>query len=220
MFGFSRVTPWVGRLIIANAVMLLLMQTVLTSPAVVHALAFAPAGGRGLQQPWTVLTYMFVHADLLHLAANMLGLYVFGTAVEQRLGSRSFIWFYLYCGIGAALFTLLLSPIREISPFIGASGAVMGVTVAYALLWPDAEILVFPFPMPVSARTLAIGLVVFNVAMAFVFHGGMIAYEAHVGGALMGYLFFRAQAIARRAPREPMRPIERVVMAGDRKSVV
>ena len=124
MIGFSRMTPWVGRLIIANAVVHLLRLTVFTAPGVVETLAFDPAAG--LARPWTFLSYMFIHHDLVHLAVNMLGLYVFGTAVEQRLTSRVFLPFYLFCGVGAALLTLLVAPMLPIAPFIGASGAVMG----------------------------------------------------------------------------------------------
>ncbi|MGH8474024.1 MAG: rhomboid family intramembrane serine protease, partial [Gammaproteobacteria bacterium] len=103
----SRITPWVGRLIIANAVVLLLLRTIFISPALVDALAFSPA--RVLTRPWTFLSYMFVHAGLLHLLFNMLMLFVFGAPVERRLGSRPFILFYLSCGVGAAVFSLGLS---------------------------------------------------------------------------------------------------------------
>ena len=100
----SRMTPWVGRLIIANAVVLLLLMTVFTSPALLEDLQFAPAGA--LRRPWTFVSYMFVHANLLHLLGNMLMLFVFGAPVESRLGSRKFILYYLYCGIGAAVFSM------------------------------------------------------------------------------------------------------------------
>ena len=101
----SRFTPWVLRLIIANMVVLLLMRTIFVSPALADALAFSPAGA--LRQPWTFFTYMFVHAGLLHLLGNMLMLFVFGTAVESRMGSRTFILYYLLCGAGAAVFSLV-----------------------------------------------------------------------------------------------------------------
>ena len=81
-----RVTPWVGRIIAANAVVLLLMQTLFTSPALQEALAFDPA--YVATRPWTFFTYFFVHGGLLHLLFNSLGLFVFGTAVETRMGSR------------------------------------------------------------------------------------------------------------------------------------
>ena len=157
----QRITPWVGRLIIANAVVLLLRMTLFTSPELLQALQFSP--DNALIRPWTFVSYMFVHAGLLHLLANMLMLYVFGTAVESRMGSRNFITFYLFCGIGAAVFSLLLAGVMPVGGFVGASGAVLGVAVAFAYFWPDAELIVFPIPVPIKARTLVIGLVVLDV---------------------------------------------------------
>ena len=205
-----RLTPWVGRLIIANAVVLLLRMTLFTSPEIVDALQFSPR--TAFTHPWTFLTYMFVHAGLLHLVANMLMLYVFGTAVESRMGSRNFILFYLFCGAGAAVFSLLLAGIIPVSAFIGASGAVLGVAVAFAYFWPEAELIVFPIPFPIKARTLVIGLVVLDIIASRVWPNDGVAHLAHVGGAIFGYLFFRVQSLSRRSPSEPARTVERVVM--------
>ena len=206
----NRFTPWVGRLIIANAVVLLLLRTIFTSPALVDALAFSPQDA--LTRPWTFLSYMFVHAGLLHLLFNMLMLFVFGAAVEQRMGSRAFILYYLYCGIGAAIFCLALSGIMSVGPFVGASGALLGVALAFATYWPDAELIVFPFPVPIRARTLVMALVGLDIFFYFVTPGDQIAHLAHVGGAAFGYLFFRLQGLSRRSPHPPPRAVERVVM--------
>jgi len=206
-----RITPWVGRLIIANAVVLLLRMTLFTSPEIVQALQFAPS--TAFTQPWTFVSYMFVHAGLLHLVANMLMLYVFGTAVESRMGSRNFILYYLFCGVGAAVFSLLLAGIVSVGAFVGASGAVLGVAVAFAYFWPDAELIVFPFPFPIKARTLVIGLVVLDIVASRLWPNDGVAHLAHVGGALFGFIFFRAQWwLSRRGPAEPARSVERVVM--------
>ena len=142
----SRITPWVVRLIAANAVVLLLMRTIFISPELASALAFSPADA--LRAPWTFFTYMFVHAGLLHLLGNMFMLFVFGTAVESRMGSRAFILYYLLCGVGGAVFSLALSSIMTVGPIVGASGAVLGVALAFAMYWPDAELIVFPLPGP------------------------------------------------------------------------
>lgn len=206
----SRFTPWVGRLIIANAVVLLLLRTIFTSPALTQALAFSPDAA--LTRPWTFVSYMFVHAGLLHLLFNMLMLFVFGAPVEARMGSRAFILYYLYCGVGAAVFCLALSGIMSVGPFVGASGALLGVALAFAMFWPDAELIVFPFPMPIRARTLVMVLVGLDVLFYFVAPGDGVAHLAHVGGAAFGYLFFRIQGIARRSPHRPPRAVERVVM--------
>jgi len=200
----------VGRLIIANAVVLLLLMTLFTSPDVFRFLQFSPQ--TALTRPWTFISYMFVHSGLLHLLANMLMLFVFGTAVESRMGSRHFLAYYLFCGVGAAVFSLLLAGMLPVGPFVGASGAVLGVAVAFAMFWPDAELIVFPIPVPIKARTLVIGLVALDVIGSQLWPGDGIAHIDHVGGALFGYLFFRIQALSRRAPAQPARTVERVVM--------
>jgi len=206
----SRLTPWVGRLIIANAVVLLLLLTIFTSPALVEALRFAP--GEALRRPWTFVTYMFVHAGLLHLLGNMLMLFVFGPPVEHRLGGRAFILYYLYCGIGAAVLSLALSGVMSSAPFVGASGAVLGVGVAFAMLWPDAELLVFPLPTPVKARTFIVVIIGLDIVFSQLTPRDGIAHLAHAGGAAFGYLFFRLQALSHRSPHPPPRAVERVVM--------
>jgi membrane associated rhomboid family serine protease len=205
----NRISPWVGRLIIANAVVLLLMLTLFTSPALVDALGFSPR--EAFSRPWSFVTYMFVHAGLLHLLANMLGLFVFGGPVETRMGSRAFITYYLFCGVGAAIFSLALSQIMSVSPFVGASGAVLGVALAFAMFWPDAELVVFPLPIPMRARTFVALLVGLDVLGALYFNDG-IAHLAHLGGVAAGYAFFRIQRLSRRSPRPPSRAVERVVM--------
>ena len=182
---------------------LLLLETVFTSEGAFRALAFDPANA--LSRPWTFVTYMFVHADLLHLLANSLGLWMLGSAVEQRLGGEKFLLYYLYCGVGAAFFALLLSRFALVAPFVGASGAVLGLAVALAILWPDAEMIVIPIPIPMKARTFAILLVAFNAIMALPFLRGSsnVAYEAHLGGALFGYLFFRLQSFGPESSAAP-----------------
>ncbi len=205
-----RITPWVGRLIIANAVVLLLLMTLFTSRQVVQLLQFSPR--TAFTQPWSFFSYMFVHGGLLHLLANMLMLFVFGTAVESRLGSRHFILYYLFCGVGAAVFSLLLAGLMPIGAFVGASGAVLGVAVGFAMFWPDAELIVFPIPVPIRARTLVIGLLVLDIVASQLWPNDGIAHIAHVGGALFGYLFFRIQFLSRRSPSQPTQAVERVVM--------
>jgi rhomboid family protein len=205
-----RITPWVGRFIIANAVVLLLMMTLFTSREVFQLLQFSPR--TAFTRPWTFVSYMFVHGGLLHLLGNMLMLFVFGTAVEGRMGSRKLLPYYLFCGVGAAVFSLLLAGIMPIGAFVGASGAVLGVAVAFAMYWPDAEIIVFPIPVPIKARTLVIGLVALDIIASQLWPNDGVAHLAHVGGALFGYLYFRVQSLSRRSPGAPARTVERVVM--------
>ena len=147
LLPYPRLTPWVLRLLVINAVVLLLMETLFTSPELRQALAFVPDAALG--RPWTFVSYMFVHGGFGHLLFNSIALFVFGAAVESRMGSRQFILYYLYCGVGAAIFSLLLLNFLHVSSsFYGASGAILGVMVAFAVFWPDAEMLVFPIPVP------------------------------------------------------------------------
>jgi rhomboid family protein len=207
---FPRLTPWVARLIVVTAVAQLLLETVFTSPDIIAALAMNPSNFGA--QPWGALTYLFAHGGILHLAANMLGLYLFGTAVEARMGSRPFLFYYIYCGVGAALFSLLLTLVTHQAPIIGASGAVLGVAVAFAMFWPEAEIMVLPIPIPIKARTLVLGLAVINLVFALWIPDG-VAREAHLGGMLAGWLYFKVQDISRRRPAPVLRQqAERVVM--------
>jgi rhomboid family protein len=208
--AFPRLTPWVARLIVITAVAQLLLETVLTSPEIRAVLAMNPAGFAA--RPWQAVTYLFVHGGIIHLAANMLGLYLFGTAVESRMGSRTFILYYLYCGVGAALFCLLLSLVTFQAPMVGASGAILGVAVAFAMYWPDAEILFFPIPIPIKARTFVIGLAILNLVLARLGWDN-VARDAHVGGMLAGWLFFKVQTFTRRRPVPlPRQEPERVLM--------
>ncbi|MEP7324672.1 MAG: rhomboid family intramembrane serine protease [Gemmatimonadota bacterium] len=213
--AIPRVTRWVGRIIAANVIIALLLATVFTSAKVTGALMFTPSPDSVLSRPWTLLTYMFVHNGLLHLALNMVVLFFFGSAVEQRMGGRSFLFYYLYCGLGAAIFSLGLSALLpgSVAPFLGASGAVLGIALAFAMFWPEAEVMIFPIPM--RARTLVIimaSIAAFASLVLWNSRWGQVAHLAHLGGMLSGYLFFRIHALSQRAPVPPQREAERVVM--------
>jgi membrane associated rhomboid family serine protease len=208
--GFPRLTPWVGKLIAATAVVQLLLETVFTSPEFAGRLVMMPEGFAA--QPWGAVTYLFIHSGILHLATNMFALYMFGSAVEDRMGSRTFILYYLYCGIGAALASLLLAQFTTLLPIQGASGAVLGVAVAFAIYWPDAEVTIFPFPIAIRARTLVILLALIDLVFAKLGSSG-VAHEAHLGGMLAGYLFFKIPTLTRRRPVPTLRQQpERVVL--------
>lgn len=213
----SRLTPWVVRLLALNAVVLLLQETLLTSPAISEWLRFDPR--HAFDRPWTFLTYMGLHGGLIHLLGNSIALFVFGPPVERRLGSSSFLLYYIYCGMGAAVLSLLLAAMLPIAPFIGASGAVLGVALAYARFFPDAEIVLFPIPVPIKAKWLVVLFAVLAVFGAAGAGSGGIAHVAHLGGLLFGWLFFVVQRMARGGdpPRlPPMRPQAVRVPAGHR----
>ena len=141
---------------------------------------------------WSVGTYMFVHAGVLHLVANMYALYVFGPRVEHAWGYRKFAWFYLICGLGGVAFEMLF--IRG-SGLVGASAPVFGVLTAYAMQWPDDE-LYLVFIVPMRARTLAAGMFGFNLVLGLIgtTDGANVAYFAHIGGAIVAYIYMRMAA--------------------------
>jgi membrane associated rhomboid family serine protease len=196
---------------VANAVVLLLLTTVLTAPVFVEMLRFQPS--LASHRPWTFLTSMFVHGGLLHLAGNMLLLFVFGPPIERRLGGRAFVSYYLYCGIGAAALALGLSSFLTIPPMIGASGAILGVALAFAFAWPDVELVFAPIPFRLSARSLVLLLATANLALA-AWTDGSAAHVGYLGGMAAGYLFFRIQSLAsHRQEKEPKAVSRRPVMA-------
>lgn len=169
-------TPWVLRLVIANVVMYFLQQTV---PGLTDALLLVPR--ESFHQPWTLITYMFLHGSITHILFNMIALYFFGSRVEDRLGSQRFFVLYFLSGIAGGLLSYLFTPNI---PIIGASGAVFGVSLAYARFWPRDQILIWGI-IPVEARWL----VAISTAMALFGIGGGVAHFAHLGGFLGGYLY-------------------------------
>jgi membrane associated rhomboid family serine protease len=195
-----RLTPWVVRLLAANAVVLLLQETLFTSPAITAWLRFDPDGA--FQRPWTFFSYMLLHGGLFHLLANSIALFVFGPPVERRMGSSRFLLYYVYCGLGAAVLSLVLAAVMPISPFIGASGAVLGVAVAFARFYPDAELVLFPIPIPIKAKVLVWLFAAMAVLGALLGSGDGIAHIAHLGGLLFGLLYFAAKGISA-GPQRP-----------------
>jgi membrane associated rhomboid family serine protease len=139
--------------------------------------------------PWQLITYQFLHADFWHLFFNMaFGLWMFGMEVEHVWGSKKFLIYYLSCGVVAGLAQLILSPIFEpaLGPTIGASGAIYGVMIAFASMFPDRYIFLY-FLIPVKVKYFVIILIVFGVMS--VGAPGNVANLAHLGGAVAGYLF-------------------------------
>jgi membrane associated rhomboid family serine protease len=136
----------------------------------------------------TLLSYMFLHGDIVHLAANMLFLWVFGDNVEDSLGHMKFLLFYLVCGIAAGVAHTVVQPTSNI-PLVGASGAVAGVIAAYLILHPRVRVwvLVFRFvPVRISAA-LALGAwILTQFVMLLLPDGGLVAWWAHVGGLMAG----------------------------------
>jgi membrane associated rhomboid family serine protease len=182
-----RITPAVQWIIALNVVVYFVQMTVIDRADIQAGLGFHV---RDLtEQPWTVLTYMFVHGDILHILFNMYSLWLFGRRVEYAWNPRSFAFYYLWCGLGAWLLHLMVT--RD-ATLIGASGAVYGVMLAYAMRWPNEEIL-FMAVIPMKVKWLVVGLAVFDLARGLGLVGGPsnVAYFAHLGGFAFGWLYLR-----------------------------
>ena len=187
MFGM---TPWVRRLLVANLLVYLCQQTVLVDPRFQAVFGFDPlyAGTR----PWTFVTYAFLHGGLLHLAFNLLALFMFGPPVEERMGGRHFLTYYGLCALGGAAFSFLLMQIRPVDhPIVGASAAIYGVMLAFAWAWPDQPIYVFPFPTPIPAKWLVTFAVGISFVLALLRMSEGVAHLAHLGGFATGFIYLK-----------------------------
>ncbi|MBO6523946.1 MAG: rhomboid family intramembrane serine protease [Balneolaceae bacterium] len=144
-----------------------------------------------ITQPWRIVTYMFLHSmgNLFHFIFNMLWLWWMGRPVEERLGPRSFLTIYFGAGLAGALVDVALSFAAGTTLVIGASGAVFGVMVAFAMLFPRTPIMLFLLP-PIEARYVVGGLIALDII--FLNSGGQVARLVHLGGALGGFLLMRA----------------------------
>lgn len=141
---------------------------------------------------WQAFTYMFLHAGLLHLVFNMLMLWFFGPAIEASWGRNRFLFYYFFTGFGAAICSFIFS-FNSAIPIVGASGALFGILVAYAIMFPEDVIIVFVFPM--KCKHAVVVLSVINLLAAISSSNNGIAYVAHLGGALFGYLYLKNEKI-------------------------
>jgi len=186
---------------------------------------------------WQLLTHMFMHGGIMHLGFNMFALWMFGSSIESIFGSKRFLFFYLTCGLGAAIsqisflyysfysnLDLLLSSGYDIksvlsilsegkyntswesvlgpeglftfntsflSTMVGASGAIMGVLVAFGMFFPESKLMLIFFPVPVKAKYFIPAIILLDLFSAItgqaIFSPSNTAYIAHIGGALTGF---------------------------------
>lgn len=199
------ITKWVALLIAANVLVFMLTQQ---NPDLRAAMEFVPAFV--LQRPWTLFTYMFLQADFGHIFFNMLTLFFFGPRVEDRLGGGKYLTLYFVSGLSGAIASMIMNPIVKIPPtvgLVGASAAVYGVLLAFARLWPRAQLLIWGI-IPVQAWTMV--LILTGVSL---FLGGLridnVAHFAHLGGFAGGWLVLRLTGThtvdARMRPVQPRR---------------
>ena len=134
---------------------------------------------------------MFVHGSIRHILFNMLALFIFGTPLERRLGSSEFLLYYFLTGTGAGLATLVVNWYTGLAvvPVVGASGAIYGLLLAYATLYPDSRLYVFGI-LPIRAPVLV--LIFTGGALLFLLTGTQngVAHLTHLAGFVFGYLYF------------------------------
>ncbi len=189
---------------------------------------------------WQILTHMFMHGNLPHILVNMFALWMFGSSVESILGSKKFLFFYLTCGLGAAVSQLAFlyynyyvdleffvnngyesaeiinilnnkskpeinSLVNNIgiekvasifsnfnSTMVGASGAIMGILVAFGMFFPESKLMLLFFPIPIKAKYFIPAIIIMDLFSAItgqaIFSPSNTAYVAHLGGALTGFI--------------------------------
>ena len=189
---------------------------------------------------WQIITHMFMHGNIQHILFNMFALWMFGSSVESIFGSKKFLFFYITCGLGAAIIQILfnyysfysdlellvssgmlsddiiqvltegkravlnewarnfgLERIQNIYdiftiPMVGASGAIMGVLVAFGMFFPDSKLMLIFLPVPIKAKYFIPGIILLDLFSAItgqaIFSPSNTAYVAHIGGALTGFL--------------------------------
>ena len=164
-------------------------------------------------RPYQIFTHMFTHAGIGHIFFNMFSLWMFGRMLENIWGPKKFLLFYLVCGIGAAVAHMSVAYfqykhilealefakatgqteyVEHLQSFagyaVGASGAVMGVLVGFAYLFPNTELMLLFPPIPIKAKWLILGLVAFDLFGGLGRTSDGIAHWAHLGGAAMGFI--------------------------------
>lgn len=196
----SETTPYVTyTLITLNIAVYLLGLATLTSDQALsqfyYDYALIPARFSAGENYSALVTSMFLHAGLMHLAGNMLFLWIFGENLEDEMGPIWFLIFYVFCGVGAHVAQFAVDPNSPI-PVVGASGAITGVMGGYLLLFPKAKVNIFIFlivfirilPIPAWIMLgLWFGLQLFNGITGDI-SGGGVAYWAHAGGFIVGFV--------------------------------
>lgn len=194
-FGPGRLTSAIKALIIANVV-LFVVRSVFPIE-ITRFLGLAPVLVIEHGYIWQPVTYLFVHADILHLLLNMLTLWMFGTELERLWGTQAFVRYYFVCGIGAGLATIAVSLLpyffarsMYISFTVGASGAIYGLLLAYGVIFKDRPILMwFLFPVPAKWFVIITGALVLWASITD--RTGGVAHLAHLAGMVFGYVYLK-----------------------------
>ena len=149
---------------------------------------------------WQLFTYIFLHGGFSHILFNLLALWMFGGELENYWGAKKFLFYFFFCGIGAGICTVVLSPYQFV-PVIGASGAIYGILLAFGWLFPNRLIYIyFLFPIPAKYFVIIFGLIELFSSMEGT--GGGIAHITHLGGLLFGFLYMAYPTIRQKIRRQ------------------
>ena len=197
-FGYG-LTPVIQKLMIIMGAVFLLQEWV--SDLFVIYLGLIPYLVWKRFYLWQLGTYIFLHASLAHILFNLLALWMFGGELENLWGSRRFLFYFFFCGVGAAICTVLASPYQRF-PVIGASGAIYGLLLAFGWLFPNRPILIyFLFPIPAKYFVIIFGLLEF-LYFSRGGTGGGISHVTHVGGLVFGLVYMAYPVIRQKIRRE------------------
>ena len=192
-FGPGPISTAIKAIIGANVVMFLATTAV---PSLQLQLGLVPKWVVHELRIWQLVTYLFIHAGPFHILFNMLALWMFGTELERIWGTRFFLKFYFVTGIGAGVLTVVLSmlpfaPLQQLyaSDIVGASGAVYGLILAFALYFPNRPVLLIIFPVPAKIFALIMGALAFYSSMSD--SGGGVASATHLCGLLVAYVYLK-----------------------------
>lgn len=192
-----RTPPVTRALLIANVLAFLLQMALhdsqppypLTVPFALWPLGPSPYSDVAGFEPWQLVTYAFLHGGVEHILFNMLALWMFGGPVEDVFGARPFALYYFTCVIGAALTQLAVMHFfpNGYFPTVGASGGVFGLLLAYGLLFPRAQVLLY-FAIPIPARIFVILYGILELVLGVTGTQAGVAHFAHLGGLAFGFL--------------------------------
>jgi membrane associated rhomboid family serine protease len=201
-FGYG-LTPAIKNLMIIMGIVFLLQEVV--SRMMVVYLGLLPGFVWYELYLWQLFTYIFLHGDIPHILFNLLALWMFGGELENLWGSKRFLFYFFFCGIGAGMITVLctiiLTPQYQLVPVIGASGAIYGILLAFGWLFPNRPIYVyFLFPIPAKYFVAIFGF------LEFIYFsrggGGGISHITHLGGLLFGFVYMAYPMIRQKLRRE------------------
>ncbi len=156
--------------------------------------AVFPHSLKSILQIWRLITYQFLHGDIVHILFNMLGLYFLGPTLERHWHSKKFLIFYLGCGVAGGLFYTLLTILNflEAGPMVGASGAILGMLAACAILFPQFIVFIFLFPVPIRLAAIGLTIMYFFLVVTRAENAG--GHAAHLAGMAAGAAYVFSQS--------------------------